>query len=136
MRTTSSSALDVVRTTTGIFLSSGIRLDLGERLAAVHLRHVEVEQDDPRPRRVVAVRVLPSLAQVIDQLLPVDDEAQVVGEPRAGERLLGEEAILLVVVGDQDRDRLAAQTPARLPSTVVGSAPSASALHGRATPAA
>ena len=54
-----------------------------------------------------AAGVLALAAQVIHQVLAVDDEAQVVGQPCAGQRLLREDAILLVVVGDQDRDRLA-----------------------------
>ena len=37
-------------TTTGIRRKCRVRLDLAERLAAVHLGHVEVEDDQARPR--------------------------------------------------------------------------------------
>ncbi len=49
----------------------------------------------------------PSPAQVVDQVLAVDDETKVVDEVCSPQRLLGEQAVLLVVVGDQDRERLA-----------------------------
>ena len=60
----------------------------------------------PGPRGVdrrVAVGAL--AAQVVHQVLAVDDEAQVVVQPADAERLLGQLAVVLVVVGHQDRDR-------------------------------
>ncbi len=46
----SSSACEVVRTTTGMRFRSRVRLDLGQHLAAVLLRQVQVEQDQVRAR--------------------------------------------------------------------------------------
>ena len=44
-------------------------------------------------------------AQVVHQVLAVDDEPHLVRQPRVLERVAGELAILLVVVREQDRDR-------------------------------
>ena len=47
----------------------------------------------------------PSLAQVVEQVLAVDDELHLVGQARVLQGVARELAILLVVVGEQDRER-------------------------------
>ena len=47
----SASNPDVVRTTMGMSTQRRVSLDALQRLATVHLRHVEVEQDQARARR-------------------------------------------------------------------------------------
>ncbi len=49
----SSSADEVVNTTTGMWLRSGSDLDLLEQLAAVVFRQVQVEQHQVGPRRIL-----------------------------------------------------------------------------------
>ena len=45
------------------------------------------------------------VAQVVQQVLPVDHELHLVGQARILQRVASELAILLVVVGEQDRER-------------------------------
>jgi hypothetical protein len=68
---------------------------VGEHLAAVLAGHVEVEQDDVRRLRAGA-------AQVLEQRLAVGHAAQLRPARGLGERLGGELAVVLVVVGEQD----------------------------------
>ena len=49
--------------------------------------------------------------QILRQLLAVLDEMDAVGEPALVERLLDQQAVLGVVVGDQDGDRGRAPSP-------------------------
>ena len=55
------------------------------------------------------VGVATRAAQIVHQVLAIDDEAHLVGQPRVLERVPGQLAVLLVVVGHQDRDRSGAQ---------------------------
>jgi hypothetical protein len=43
--------------------------------------------------------------QVVEQVLTVVDELHLVGQPRVLQRVSREVAVLLVVVGEQDRER-------------------------------
>ena len=49
------------------------------------------------------------LAQVVEQVLAVDDELHLVGQTRVLQRVTRELAVLLVVVGEQDRERARGQ---------------------------
>src|SRR5262249_40795791 len=67
--------------------------------------HVQVQQDDARPRGTRRVGVLPPAVQIVEQLLAVLDEPQVVDQVALGERLLRQGAVVRVVIGHEDRYR-------------------------------
>ena len=80
-------------------------VDLPERIQPGHFGHVEVEQDQVRTGRGGGVGELALPPQIVEQLLPVLHEAQLVREPGLLQGLLGQQAILGVVVRHQDQDR-------------------------------
>jgi hypothetical protein len=76
-----------------------VGLDLGQHLAPVLAREVEVEQDQVRPR---GSREVPVPAQEVDRLDAVGDAVQPVADLVVGERLLDEDDIARVVLDEQD----------------------------------
>ena len=86
----------------------GVGLDLGQRLATVLAGHVEVEQDQRWARALRGLRRTggSGRAQVVQQLLSVGDELHLFDAAGLGERVPGEIAVVLVIVGHQDDERL------------------------------
>jgi hypothetical protein len=84
----------------------GVRLDLLQRLAPVLARHVEVEQDEARSRGRAGRVVAAPLEEVVHQLLAVLDEAQVVGDAALLHRPPRQQAVVGVVVGHQNHNRV------------------------------
>src|SRR5512146_57921 len=83
-----------------------VALDTLQRFAPVHLRHVEVEENQPGTRsRASLSRELATLVQVVEQLLAVLDEPKLVRNVRVLQRLLGQHPVVLIIVADEDRDR-------------------------------
>ena len=74
----SSSASDVVMTTTGIRRKDGSAL-ISQGLAAVLSWHVEVEQDQSGPRRGGGLGVVAPAIEIVHQLLAVGHEAEIIG---------------------------------------------------------
>ena len=81
-------------------------VDLPERVETRHVGHVEVEQDQVGAGRRAGIGELTAPPEIVQQLLAVLHEAQLVPEPRLLQRLLGQQAILGIVVRHQYQDRL------------------------------
>src|SRR5262245_17482558 len=81
-----------------------IVLDDLQRFASVHPRHVEIEQNKPRKRRLCSVGETALPAQIGDKLLPVLDEAQLVAKLVLLESVLKEHPIVRVVLGYENGD--------------------------------
>jgi len=100
--------------TTGMRRSWAVGLDLGEHLAPVLARQVEVEQDHVRAR---GVGVAPLTAQEGQRLHAVGDDAEVIADLALAQRLLGQAHITGVILHQQE-SRLAARA-ARSPSPTI-----------------
>src|SRR3954451_8062710 len=81
----------------------GVVLELGQHLAAVAAREVQVEQDQAGPRRV---GVLALLAQELQRLLAVVDDVEAVADLVVLERLLGHQDVAVVVLDQQHVDNV------------------------------
>ena len=95
-----------------------VGLDLGEYLAAVHLRQVEVEQDQARSGRV---RVAAPAPQELHRGNPVGDDVQRVRDLVVLEGLLRHEHVAGVVLDEQDVQLLAGVRQDRIHSRAGGS---------------
>src|SRR5215213_4396447 len=95
-----------------------VGLDGAQGLAAVHPRHVQVEQDEARTggRLRIGVAALPP--QVIEQLLAVLDEVEDVQDAAFLQRVLDEKAVVGIVFRHQEDDRLGSWCCHAVPSIV------------------
>jgi hypothetical protein len=91
-----------VRITTGI-AQRLVGLELGQRLTSVLARHVEIQQDDRRARRR-GLGIWAVVAQVVDEILSIDDELHPLAQLCALEGVASQVAIVLVIVRHQDCD--------------------------------
>jgi hypothetical protein len=80
-----------------------VGLHLGQHLATVHARQVEVQQDEVGRRRG---GVLALLAQERERLLTVADAVQLVAQLVVLERLAHEHDVARIVLDEQDVDEL------------------------------
>lgn len=80
-------------------------LDFSQRLAAVLARHVQVEQDNIRPRCVLGSESI-ALHEVVEQLFAVFDEPQQLAHPRLFESVLDEHSIVGVIIRADDHGLL------------------------------
>ncbi len=83
----------------------GIRLDLGQGFAAILAGHVQVQQDQSRARRLGGIGVLAAVVEIVHQLFAVLHKPQLVGQPLLFHRLVGQQPVVGIVFGHEDRDR-------------------------------
>jgi hypothetical protein len=76
-----------------------VPLDLGEYFPAIHAGHVQIQQDQVRPFRILLRRLT---AEVSQELLAIGREAKVGTEADRFKRLLEQYTVAEVVFGDQD----------------------------------
>src|ERR1019366_1329088 len=80
--------------------------DRFQRLASIHLRHVEIQQDESRASGFPRLpSELTAPVQVVEQLLAVDDISNAVRYVRMFQRLPCKHPIVLVVVANENRTR-------------------------------
>ncbi|MOA28633.1 hypothetical protein D3C78_1495870 [compost metagenome] len=79
-----------------------IVLQRPQRGAAIHARHVQVEDDQAGQGIAPGVVVGRPVVQVVEQLLAIVDELQPVRYAAFAEGLAGEQAVVRVIVGNQD----------------------------------
>ena len=91
--------------TIGIFLSAGLRLISQSESSPAMLGMLRSSRIRSGRGEEPGSEELAAPPEVVEQFLAVLHEAQLVAEPRLLQRLLGQQAILGVVIRHQDQDR-------------------------------
>jgi hypothetical protein len=88
----------------GDALELGVGLHLDQSFAAVHMGHVEIEEDETGGTAVFLGGAGGTAFKVVEELLTVFDKDKLVGLLALSEGFLEKEAVVVVVVSDEDAD--------------------------------
>lgn len=80
----------------------GIALDFAKGFPPVHARHVQVQQDQRRRRRGIAVTESFAMEQIIQQLFPIRDTPQVRRYSGFLQCLARQEVVVVIIFGNED----------------------------------